>query len=237
MHGSATIQAVPDQAQLQASISVNADTADLAIKKLSGLVNRIIAVLTSNGLTADNYATSSFSLYPNTSYSNGETKVVGQIATQSFQITIPTISKDGSNIGKLVDSLATVNGIVLNGLSFDVANKTCVYQQARQQAFQNAQNKAQDYAIALQIGVSGVLSVVDSFSSPAVVTQSDAPILSFSANKAIVPTTINVGTISISYDLDIIFSFIWNMMFPLYFFKPTLSISTCPALTPTHHKC
>lgn len=207
VHGSATIQATPDKALLQASISVNADTEALAIKKLSGYVNSIIGVLTSNGLTSDNYATSSFSLYPNTSYSNGVTTVVGQIATQSFQITIPSIAKDGSNIGKLIDSLASVNGIVLNGLSFDVSNKTLIYQQVRAQAYQNAQSKAQDYAIALQLCLGQVLSVVDSFSSPAVVIQANSPSLSIKAGDSLVPTAVNVGTIPISYDLDAVYNF------------------------------
>ena len=121
--------------------------------KLSNLVNSIIAVLTTNRLTSDNYATSSFSLYPNPSYANGVSIVVSQIVSQNFLITKPSITKDGSNIGKLIDSLATVNGILLRELSFDIKDKTSVYQKARQQPYQNAQSKARDYAIALQLGL------------------------------------------------------------------------------------
>lgn len=50
-HGSATIQATPDTALIQATISVNANTADLAIRQLTSAVLRIISILKNNGLT------------------------------------------------------------------------------------------------------------------------------------------------------------------------------------------
>lgn len=205
-HGSATIQATPDTATLQASISINADTAALAIRQLSAAVARIVAILKNNGLTEDNYQTSSFSIYPNTSYSDGQSSVVGQIATQSFQITIPSIARDGSNISRLIDSLAAVNGIVLNGLSFDVSNKTALYQQLRQQAYQNAQSKAQDYSVALQLCLGQLLSLTDSLSIAPVVSAAE-PMLIGKASNSLAPTAVNVGTIPLSYDLDAIFAF------------------------------
>ena len=153
------------------------------------------------------YQATSFSLYPNTSWAAGTSTVVGQIATQSFQITIPSIARDGSNIGKLIDSLAVVNGIVLNGLSFEVNNKTALYQQLRQQAYQNAQTKAQDYSVALQISLGQLLSLTDSFSIAPVLTQVTPTIRSDGMTNSIKPTTVNVGKIGVSYDLDAIFAF------------------------------
>ena len=130
--GSSQIQANPDQAILQASISQNGETVAQAIDNLATAVNSIIAVLNSSGLTTDDYYSTSFSVYPNTSYINGTSVVVGQIANQAFQITLPIVNSNGSNIGQLIDSLATVNGIVISSLSFDIRNKTDVYILARQ---------------------------------------------------------------------------------------------------------
>lgn len=207
VHGSATIQGTPDQAIIQASLSFNADTADQAIKKLTNGVNRIINILNGSGITADNYQNSNFNIYPNTSWANGVSTVVGQIASQSLKITIPTIAKDGSNIAKLIDSLATVNGIVINGLSFDITNKTSVYQQARQKAFQNAQSKAQDYAVGLNLSLGKLLNLIDNFSSAPVVTPRSVVMASAMKFNGAAETSINVGTISISYDLDAVYSF------------------------------
>jgi uncharacterized protein YggE len=101
--------------------------------------------LSSNGLITDNYYTTSFNVYPNTSFINGSSIVIGQIASESFQITIPFSDNNGSNIGLLIDSLAAVDGIIISGLSFDIRNKTDAYQQARALALANAQQKAADY--------------------------------------------------------------------------------------------
>ena len=73
-----------------------------------------------------------FNVYPNTSYRDGKSTVLGQIASQTFEITIPNISADGSNIGRLIDDLANINGIILNGLSFDLSDKTGAFEKARE---------------------------------------------------------------------------------------------------------
>ncbi len=173
---------------------------------LTSSVNRVINILNSNGLTADNYQSSGFSVYPNTSWSDGVSTVVGQIASQSIKITLPSIAKDGSNIGKLIDALATVNGIIINSLSFDIADKTKTFSQAREQAFQNARSKAQDYAAALQLSLGKLLNLVDAVSAAPVVRR-EALMMSSAMKSNDAGTTVNVGTIPISYRLDAIYAF------------------------------
>ena len=183
VYGSATIDAAPDSAVISATVSVNGDTVDKAISALAKVVNSVIAVLSANGLTDKNYQTSSFSVYPNTSFANGASNVLGQIATQSFQITVPSVDPKGTNIGKLIDDLATVNGIIINGLSFQVQDQTQELADARTKAYNNAKNKAMDYATALQLSLGQVVSVTDSYSSAPVTTPvNDAPLLSMTSS-------------------------------------------------------
>lgn len=209
VYGSATIDAAPDSAVISATVSVNGDTVDKAIAALARVVNSVISVLTANGLTDKNYETSSFSVYPNSSWANGVSTVLGQIATQSFQITVPSVDPKGTNIGKLIDDLATVNGIILNGLSFQVQDQTQELADARAKAFANAKNKAMDYATALQLSLGQIVSVTDSYSNAPVTTPvNDLPMLSLGqAAPSKVPTTINVGTVSISYNMQAVYSF------------------------------
>jgi uncharacterized protein YggE len=151
VYGQATVQANPDTASLSAQVTVNADTVNHAIAALSSQVITVISILTSNGLNSSNYQISSLNVYPNTSYANGVSTVLGQIATESFSITIPNINPNGSNIGKLIDDLSSVNGIILNGLSFSLNNQTDQLVIARGKAFTNAQQKALDYTTSLQL--------------------------------------------------------------------------------------
>jgi uncharacterized protein YggE len=165
VYGSATVQANPDIALLSAQISVNGNSVSQAVAQLSTQVSRIISILTANGINSSNYQVTSLNVYPNTSYANGVSTVLGQIATESFSITIPVLNSNGSNIGALIDSLATVNGIILNGLSFDLSNKTSQFVLARANAYKNAQNKALDYTSSLQLSLGQLVTVIDSFSS------------------------------------------------------------------------
>lgn len=207
VYGSSTIQAPPDTAILNVQITVSSDTVSNAIATLSAQVNTIISILNSNGLSSSNYQTSSLNVYPNTSYTDGVSTVLGQIASQSLDIKIPVLSSNGSNIGKLIDSLASVNGIILNGLSFDIVNKTDELALVRSNAFSNAQKKALDYATSLQLSLGQLVTIKDSYSSAPVVISSQTPILSANAAAAPIPTTINVGSISISYNLEAIYAY------------------------------
>ena len=149
-------------------------------------------------------------MYPNTSWQNGQSRVLGQIATQSFKIDIPSIDSNGQKIGKLIDNLASVDGITINGLSFDIADKTKVFALAREKAFENAKDKAKDYADALTLAVGNVLNIVDGVSqAPTVISKSFsndmemAPRMASSQPAA--PTTVSVGSIPISYNMGVVF--------------------------------
>ena len=131
MSGSTVIDAQPDQAILNAKISASGITTENAVNALAVLNKNVIGILNKNQLTENDYKTTSFNTFPNRTSNKGVWTVVGQVASQSFQVTIPQIDSSGSKIGKLIDDLATVNGIVLNGLSFDLSNKTAVHELAR----------------------------------------------------------------------------------------------------------
>jgi hypothetical protein len=50
--------------------------------------------------------------------------VVGQIASESLTVTVPIVGTNTTTLGKIIDGVAVVNGIILNGISFDLTNKT-----------------------------------------------------------------------------------------------------------------
>jgi uncharacterized protein YggE len=172
-----------------------------AIAALSTKVNCVISILNTNGLNSSNYEASSLSVSPNISWANGVSTVLGQIASESLTINIPIVNSNTSSLGKLIDNLATVNGIILNGVSFDVVNKTSSLALARGNAFSNAQKKALDYTASLQLCLGQLVTIIDSYSSAPVVQKTSGPLFMVSNSQAATPTTINVGTISISYDV------------------------------------
>lgn len=205
--GRTTFQAGPDLASISTQISASGKTTADAVNTLSGLFDKIVAILTKNGLTNQNYKTSNFNVYPNTTWNNGVSTINGQIASQGFDVTLPFASSDGSAIGKLIDDLATVNGVTINNLSFDIKNKTAVYAKGRTLAFQDANAKAQDYANALFLRIGRVIHVSDSFSSVPVVTPGPVVMAMQVADTKVASTNIEVGTIPISYNVEVVYSF------------------------------
>jgi len=129
-------------------------------------------------------------------------------------INIPQIASDGSNIGRLIDSLAQVDGITINSLTFDIKDKTAILATARERAFKQAQRKAEDYVSLLSLNIGKVISITDSYSSAPVVqnfqSSNKVQALALRSDQAQAQgTDVNIGTIPISYDLYAIFAFSW----------------------------
>ncbi|MFM7859612.1 MAG: SIMPL domain-containing protein, partial [Flammeovirgaceae bacterium] len=120
---------------------------------LAQRINAILAILKDNNIPKEDYETTSVNVFPNTTWNNGKSEIIGQIASQSLRIVIVNIGNDGQRISRLIDALATVNGIQINGISYDLADKTKAFAQARQAAYKNAQDKARDLTDALAISL------------------------------------------------------------------------------------
>jgi uncharacterized protein YggE len=79
--GSATIQVGADQALLYISLAVSGNTSQLAVSGLAADVTKINNILKANGLNSSGLVSNNFNVYPNTSYVNGNSIVLGQIAS------------------------------------------------------------------------------------------------------------------------------------------------------------
>ena len=96
----------------------------------------------------------------------------------------------------------------MNGLSFDLTNKTTVFESARALAFENAKQKGKDYSSALRIRLGRVVNIKDTFSSAPVINDN-----TLNKDESLIvgapstPTVVNVGTIPISYNVEVIFDF------------------------------
>lgn len=67
--------------------------------------------------------------------------MVGQKASQTLSVKIRNILED-EKIGFLIDTASFVDGVIINGVTFDVIDKTLGLKQARKAAFAAAKKKA-----------------------------------------------------------------------------------------------
>lgn len=207
VNGAGTLNVSPDVANLNVQVTGSAKTTNEAITILSQKITTVLDTLTNQGLNSSNWKTNYLSVYPNTSYVNGSTITYGQIASQSMTITVPIPNANGTAVGKIYDGLAKVKDISINGLTFDLQNKTTAYANARKLAYQDALKRASDYTSAAGVAIGAPLTITDSFSSaPVVAVAPMAKSMALMASDS-VPTTVSVGTVTINYYVDVVFSF------------------------------
>lgn len=197
----------PDIATLNVQVTANGKTTSEAINNLSQKINNVLSTLTNIGLNSNNWQTTSLSVYPNSSFVNGGQVIYGQIAQQSMTVSIPMPKSNGTTVGRIYDGLAQISDIAINSLTFDLQDKTSSYTQARSLAYQDAVKRATDYTNAAGVTLQAPLTVTDSFSTAPVVTPLARESLVASAMMMEVPTTVSVGTIAISYNMAVTFSF------------------------------
>lgn len=79
-------------------------------------------------------------------YRNNENVLVGQKASQTLSVKIRDIAADGAAIGRLIDAAAKIDGLLVNGVTFDQSDRTLGVKQARKAAYEAARKKALEYA-------------------------------------------------------------------------------------------
>lgn len=127
------------------SVSSSANTSSAALNQLNTKTRQLLQIFNQFSIPLVNIQTTALSLYPQYNYSSGQQALVAQKAGQIFSLKITNIS-NGSLIGSLVDAITALNGIVVTRLVFDISNKTDILRIASTNAWNDAYNKAYQYA-------------------------------------------------------------------------------------------
>lgn len=76
-----------------------------------------------------------------------------------MSVKIRDITADGAAIGRLIDAASRVDGLIVNGVTFDQSDKTLGVRRARQAAFNAAKKKADEYAALSELRVRRVARI------------------------------------------------------------------------------
>lgn len=144
--GNAEVKVKPDFATIEIGAEAQEKTTSAALQTLNKEIDELIKIIKAQGIADKDYSTSSLRLSQVYNYQNGENVLVGQKASQTFSVKIRDITADGAAIGKLIDAASKINGIIVNGVTFDQSDRTLGVKQARKAAFDAAKKKADEYA-------------------------------------------------------------------------------------------
>lgn len=162
VNGNARVTGVPDIAAVTIRISETAKTTREASAAVNTKVQAVLRILNANLIQTRDIKTTQLNISPVYDYNNGTQTLRGQEASQTITAKVRNLAKDGTNLGRLVDQLAGIDNINLSGISFDIENKKPLSSKARDQAFEDAKAKAQQYADLSGLRLGSVQSITDS---------------------------------------------------------------------------
>lgn len=157
-----TGQATAPADLLRLTLSVGQDAADVAtaVAQVAQRTDAVTAALRELGVTAADIHTSSVSVHPQ----YGESMAVaGYRAAHSMTVTTRDLTGFGRLLNAAVDAVG--NSLGLDYLQFDVEDKSALLERARELAFQQARQKADQLALLAGQSVGPISAVTETYGS------------------------------------------------------------------------
>jgi hypothetical protein len=158
--GSALSRLAPDRVFISVGVETTDKTANDALSLNSGLMNNVISELRSAGLKPNETSTTFFNIFPLYNYTESGTRlnVTGFTVTNTLQIE----SSNLDNVSQWVDTAVASGANSINSIDFSVTEKKLEDTRTKliTDAIDNAKQKAEAAASAVQLSITGVKSIV-----------------------------------------------------------------------------
>ncbi len=197
--GEGKATALPDIAQINLGITVNAPTVSAAQSQANSVVNKISSDLKKLGVGDKDIQTTSYNLRPDYDYTGGNQKVKGYVA----DINLLVKARQFDKINQIIDAATTNGSNQVGGLSFilDDATREKVEGDARKIAIAKAKQKASQIAAESGITLGRIINVSEG-SNPGI---RPMPLMGAakSANTVSEPTQIQPGSSEITVSVTL----------------------------------
>jgi uncharacterized protein len=197
--GVGTVYLTPDIATVMVGVHSENKDVTQAVNANNASVQKVKDALIKFGIDEKDIQTQNFNVYQNQKYDT-----TGQPTESTYAVdnSLSVIVRDISKIGKLLGTVVTSGANSINGITFDVSDKSKAMTNARKLALTDAQNQANEMATALNATLGSVQSAVINFNSSPVpyayglgggpVEQKAASNVPISVGQLVVTTTIQL---------------------------------------------
>ena len=144
--GAGTVLVNPDMVQMTVSFSHVARTTKEAKGEVDKKIRQILDILKDEKIEEKNIKTISLSYDVETAYQNGRSVLVGQRAQQTIVVVINDIINNPDKFPALLDRVTAIDRVMIRNILFETENKTELFIQSRELAYQKALDKANQYA-------------------------------------------------------------------------------------------
>lgn len=203
--GSGQVHVQPDVAVVQVGVQTSDSEATAALAANSDQMQALINALGEAGVAQENIQTQTIQLQPQYAGGNGEMPpqpaevqanttptITGYIATNSVEVTV----NDIANLGSLLDSIVAAGGNQINGIRFEISEADTALQQARETAWNDAQQKAEQLASLAGAQLGNVLTISE-------FSQGPTPLADTSMARAASAVPVQPGTQDVNVQLQV----------------------------------
>lgn len=204
VHGTGSISVKPDMATIQVGVQIQNSSLDSAQTEAATKMDAVMKQLKDQGIADKDISTSQYNVEPVMNYrDNQPPEVTGYRVTNIVSVKIRDLSK----AGKMIDSLVSSGANSLYGVSFGFSDPSAVMKQAREQAMQDAKDKAQQLATLGGVGLGAPIVIEDGGSNVPMPPVPMAGAGMAADGKAMTASTaINPGEQEIRADVNVLYA-------------------------------
>ena len=197
--GSGQVYLTPDVAYINIGVHSVADTVGEALKLNNSQATAVASSLKELGVDAKDIQTNAFNVYPQQQFGpQGEVIKTSYAVDNSVFVTVRDLSK----LGQILDVVVQNGANAINGITFDVLDKTKALSQVRQMAVSDARKQAQELADTAGVKLGDLISLN--------VYQSSSPVPAFGGKggavaNAAAPVAVSAGQMVLSMDASLVY--------------------------------
>lgn len=189
----------PDIVTLSLAIQNRASTSQAAYANVNTGIASLRKILKEAGVADSDIQTTSIYMSPEYNYDNGKTVPNGFSATHNLSVKVKKI--DGVNA--ILDNIASVSDVQIQGVSYDLSDKEKVYTEARKLALEKARQKADEIAKVTGVGIKKVQSVSESGTPNATPMYQNYKAMDFAAVGSANSTTLAPGQLEYTVSMNV----------------------------------
>lgn len=144
--GIGTVLSQPDMVLMNISFSHTAATTKEAKKVVEQTMQRILKILQEEKVEDKFLKTTSLNYDLDYEYRNGRRIKLGQRAQQTIVVSINDLTNTPERFSSILDKITAIDRVEVQNIRFDIENKTELFKQSRELAYQKAFDKARQYA-------------------------------------------------------------------------------------------
>jgi uncharacterized protein YggE len=153
--GTGVATAAPDVADVHAGVTREDASAARAMQQADAAMRKVVDAMRQQGVAARDIQTAQYSLQPVYDQFEGKSRLRGYRADNQVRVTV----RDLARVGGLLDAVVSAGANQIQGIGFRVDKPEIHLDRARADAVADARRKAELYAKAAGVRMTGVLAI------------------------------------------------------------------------------